>query len=264
MKTQLKPDANVNDLFRLTFRRIRRTIGYLGISLPIILVLLSLFPFFKTEIQPSISDYYYTNFREIFTGTLCAVGLFMIRYKGYGNAQFFKNDNALTNIAGFMAFGVALFPTFPIGDHVKLMSFIPYNWQWIGYLHYGCAAVLFLSFAILAINVFTLGQEKNSKIPVSVFNENHIYKFCGWGIVFCVVLIPIAAKLDWFYHSTLVFEALSLVLFGVAWLIKGRALGDSGLVGEKVYREKNTTDTEVELQEKVEEKTGIDSSSNPL
>jgi len=69
-----------DDIF--TYRRIRRAIGYLGLSLPILLVALSFIPFFKTSLQPSISHYYFTNLREIFTGTLCAVGLFLICYKG--------------------------------------------------------------------------------------------------------------------------------------------------------------------------------------
>ena len=93
-----------------TFRRIRRAIGFLMISLPIVLVILSLIPFFKTPIQASISNYYYTNLREIFTGVLCAVGLFLIRYVGFNSSPFWKNDNLLTNFAGYMAFGIAFFP----------------------------------------------------------------------------------------------------------------------------------------------------------
>ena len=248
-----QPEADVNDLVHLTYRRIRKMIGYLGISLPIILVVLSLFPFFKTKIQPSISDYYYTNLREIFTGILCAVGLFMIRYKGYSNANFFKNDNVLTNIAGFMAFGVALFPTSVINDHVKTNTLIPYDWAWISYVHYGCAGILFITFAILSINVFTQGQTKETDLPDSIFNENNIYKFCGWGIILCIVLIPVSGYLKWFYHSTLVFEALSLLLFGISWLVKGRFMGDKGIVGEKIYNEVNTQNTETILEKKLEE-----------
>jgi len=111
------------DIF--TYRRIRRAIGYLGISLPFLLVGFSLISFFQTKIQPSISHYYYTNLREIFTGTLCAVGLFLIRYKGHGNASIWKNDNLLTNIAGIMAIGVALVPTNPEDIAQKIYTFIP-------------------------------------------------------------------------------------------------------------------------------------------
>lgn len=248
----IKLEARNEDNTAYTYRRLRRAIGFLGISLPIVLLILSAVPFFDTKMQPSISHYYYTNLREIFTGTLCAVGLFLIRYKGYGNASIFKNDNLLTNLAGLMAFGVALVPTNPEEGMKKLPSFIPLSAEWLGWLHYGFAAVLFLTFSILAINVFTLGQKKETNIEKSIFNENYIYKVCGYSILFFIVLIPVCAKFELFKNSTLVFEALSLFAFGIAWLIKGRVLGDTGKIGEKLYMENNPKKTEPVLQVDVE------------
>lgn len=224
------------------YRRLRRAIGYLGIFLPVILVVLSLFKFFDTEVQPSISHYYFTNLREIFTGTLCTVAFFLICYKGHGNKSIWKNDNLLTNIAGFMALGVALIPTSPIYETDKIYILFPFDLEW---LHYGFAAVLFLIFALLAINVFTLGQDCDDDIPVSIIDENNIYKFCGYSILVFIALIPILR----FSYSTLIFEALSLFMFGTAWLIKGRALGDKGIIGEKLYREHNTYNTEEMVEE---------------
>ncbi len=208
------------------------------------LVLLSQFPFFKTQVQSSISYYYYTNLREIFTGTLCAVGLFLIRYKGHGNVSIWKNDNLLTNIAGFMAIGVALIPTSPNHPSEKVYTIIPYDAAFLGYLHYGFAAVLFGTFSILAINVFTIGQENQVNTPVSIINENNIYRFCGYSIILFLIMVPISAHCHRFKYATLLFEGLSLLVFGIAWLIKGRALGDKGKIGEKLYREANPNNTE--------------------
>ncbi len=222
----------------------RRAIGYLGIFLPIILIVLSCFRFFDTEVQPSISDYYYTNLRDIFTGTLAAVGLFMIRYKGHGNPSFWKNDELLTNLAGFMAIGVALIPVNPEFDHQKIYSLIPVTHEWLGWLHYAFAALLFGIFALLAINIFTIGQESNETIPVSTLNENNIYRFCGYTIIVLMILVPVSENLRLFQNSTLILEAQALFLFGTAWLIKGRALGDEGKIGEKLYRERNAQDSE--------------------
>lgn len=221
-----------------TYRRIRRSIGYLGIGLPITLVLLSCIGFFQTSVQHSISHYYYTNLREIFTGTLCAVGLFLIRYKGYGNDSFWRNDNLLTNIAGFMAFGVAMVPTNPDCPSQKIYTLIPLTDHWLGGLHYFFAGSLFGIFALLAINVFTLGQAKETATPKSMFNENNIYRFCGGAIILFIIAIPISGiwKVP---YATLVCEALSLFFFGTAWLIKGRALGDTGALGRMLYRENN-------------------------
>lgn len=235
------------DIF--TYRRIRRAIGYLGISLPILLVGLSLISLFKTAVQPSISDYYYTNLREIFTGTLCAVGLFLICYRGRGNHSIWKNDNLLTNIAGIMALGVALFPTNPDNFKAKIYTLIPYSAKWLGWLHYGFAALLFLIFALLAINVFTIGQENETRTPKSILNENNIYRFCGYSIIVFIIMVPIAETFDLFNYSTLVLEALSLFAFGIAWLIKGRALGDKGVIGQKLYQENNPVDTEKVFEE---------------
>jgi hypothetical protein len=222
-----------------TFRRIRRAIGILGISLPIVLVILSLIPFFKTPIQDSISSYYYSNLREIFTGALCAVGLFLIRYVGFKSAPFWKNDNLLTNFAGYMAFGVAFFPTNPDSWIDKIYTLIPLNSALLGYIHYGFAATFFLILSIISINVFTIGQEENDHIPISAFNENHIYRICGYLILVFIIMIPIFSIIDIFYYSTLLFEALALFAFGISWLIKGRVLGDKGRVGERIYRESN-------------------------
>ena len=40
-------------------------------------------------------------------------------------------------------------------------------------------------------------------------------------------------------YSTFFLEMLSLFAFGISWLIKGRALGDTGMIGEKLYGERN-------------------------
>jgi len=235
------------DIF--TYRRIRRAIGYLGISLPLLLVGLSLISFFQTPVQPSISHYYYTNLREIFTGTLCAVGLFLICYKGHKNPLIWKNDNLLTNIAGIMALGVALIPTNPDDFKAKIYTLIPSSEKWLGYLHYGFAAIFFLILALLAINVFTIGQQNETRAPKSILNENNIYRVCGYLILIAVILVPVAGRLKWFPYSTLVFEAVALFAFGIAWLIKGRALGDQGKIGQKLYQENNPVDTEKILEE---------------
>ena len=222
-----------------TYRKIRRAIGYLGISLPIALIILSFIPFFKTPVQPSISDYYYTNLRELFTGVLCAVGLFLIRYEGTRNPRFFKNDDLLTNISGYMAFGIAFFPTNPENWAEKIYTLVPLPLNFLGYVHYSFAALFFIILSIISFNVFTIGQQKNDAIPKSIFNENYIYRICGFLMLFFIALIPVFAIFHLFTYSTLMFEALALLSFGISWLIKGRALGDRGRVGVKIYRESN-------------------------
>lgn len=222
----------------VTYRRIRSAIGVLGIGLPIVLLFLPLFPVFKTSIQASISHYYYTNLRELFTGVLCAVGLFLIRYKGHKNQTFWKNDSLLTNIAGGMAFGIALFPTNPYDCCQKIYTLIPSCNYVFGIIHYVFAAAFFIVLSMVSINVFTIGQKEDSDIPISLINENRIYKTCGYLMLCFIILVPLFAAFDVSY-ATLICEALALFSFGTSWLIKGRALGDKGKIGEKIYREKN-------------------------
>ena len=189
MKNQVKQSSQEYDI--LTFRRIRKAIGWLGISLPVSLVLFSLIPFFRTDVQNSISYYYYTNLREIFTGVLCAVSLFLIRYKGYEDPVFWKNDNKMTNLAGIMALGIALVPTNPANCSEKIYTLIPVCANFLGWFHYLFAASFFIILAIISIAIFTLGQKMNKKIPLSRFNENNIYKLCGYIILLSVFLIPV-------------------------------------------------------------------------
>jgi hypothetical protein len=228
----MKPENDIQ-----TFRRIRRAIGYLGISLPLALLALSCVPYFNTPVQPSISDYYYTHFREVFTGILCATGLFLIRYVGYKSSKFWENDNLLSNIAGYMALGIAFFPTSPKYSAEKIYSFIPVDKPFLGWIHYGFAAAFFVILAILSIRVFTIGQKPHQGIRKSLVDENNLYKICGYLILFFVAMVPVFSILHVFRCSTLLFETLALFAFGISWLIKGRALGDKGMIGKRIYRE---------------------------
>lgn len=228
-----------NDNETISFRRIRKAIGILALSFPIVLWLLSQIPFFETDIQASISHYYYTNFRDLFTGILCAIGLFLIRYKGHTNSNLFKNDSKLTNLAGFMAFGIALVPTAPATCCDMEHTLIPVCCTWLGWFHYGFAAVFFVALSIISINVFTIGQKQTRGLTKSIFDENNIYKICGYTMLVLLVLAPLCEIFKCFAHSTLLFETLILIFFGISWLIKGRALGDKGKIGELLYQESN-------------------------
>lgn len=237
MKNRTPQPKESNEV--LTFRRLRKIIGLLALGLPVTLVVFSLIPLFKTPIQSSISYYYYSNLREVFTGVLCAVSLFLIRYRGYENPVFWKNDNIMTNAAGCMALGIALFPTNPHSCTEKIYTLIPICADFIGVLHYLFAAAFFIILAIIALAIFTIGQEKNKDIPVSSINENNIYKICGISIIVFTIMIPFSDFLHLFPSSTLVLEAFALAAFGTSWLIKGRILGDKGKIGRMIYREHN-------------------------
>jgi hypothetical protein len=198
-------------------------------------MILSVLPFFNTSLQGSISSYYYTNLREFFTGILCTVSLFLICYKGpEKKPDLWKNDGLLTNIAGVLAFLIALFPTNPEECSEKIYTIAPWCLEWLGCLHYIFAGLFFIILAYISIIIFTIGQKAETD-SVSLINENYIYIFCGSVIFICVCLIPFQL----FKYSTIVFETIALAAFGITWLIKGRALGDRGKIGRALYRERN-------------------------
>ena len=91
-----------------SYLALRKAIGGLGTSLPFVLSLGAIIVF-KTGMQASLSDYYYTGMRDVFVGTLCAIGVFLFSYEGYTGKD--DNDNLVGNFAGVFAIGVALFPT---------------------------------------------------------------------------------------------------------------------------------------------------------
>src|SRR5215510_8115997 len=106
-----------NSEFIISFQTLRKAIGYLGISMPII-VRLGAYYFEGIPSNESISAYYYTVMRDVFVGTLFAIGVFLFCYRG-PNTQ----DNVLTNIAGACAVAIGLFPTEPIYHPVILERF---------------------------------------------------------------------------------------------------------------------------------------------
>ena len=61
-----------------------------------------------------------------------------------------------------------------------------------------------------------------------------------FAILVLIFMVPFSEEFQLFGYSTLVLESLALFFFGIAWLIKGRALGDEGKIGEKLYRERNS------------------------
>src|ERR1700734_1342688 len=94
-----------NNTLVLHYLKFRQLLGFMGISLPIILIIGS-FIFDGGHIETSISNYYYTCLRDVFVVILCAVALFLFAYQGYD-----KTDKWVTNIAGIFGVTVAFVST---------------------------------------------------------------------------------------------------------------------------------------------------------
>jgi hypothetical protein len=190
---------------------LRKAVGVIGCCLPFVLVLGALMKGY--DLQGSISSYYYTNMGDVFVGSLCAIGIFLMSCKGYD-----QRDALAGHLAWLFAFGVAFFPTTPESGATVRDKII-------GGTHLTCATLLFSTLAYFCLKLFT----ETSK-PYAPTNRkllrNALYKACGWIIITCIAFIAIFKSSGFLANlkPTLFLESIAILAFGFAWLTKGEAI----------------------------------------
>lgn len=209
-----------------SYQSLRLGVGVLGVTLPFILRA-------GSAIWPpdpySVSDYYYTAMRNVLVAVLCALGVVLVTYRGHD-----KLDERITNIAGLATIGVALFPA-------SSPAFRP---AWVGQVHPYLAGVALVSQALMALQ-FCRSVPREEEVrwqsdakrmlrallfdyqpPVNgaKLARNRVYSACAWTILAGVALslvqaswpASLKARTQWLFW----FESLSIVAFGIAWLVK--------------------------------------------
>lgn len=190
----------------ISYLSLRRTIGILGITFPVILAIGYLIAGGE-GIRPSISSYYHTPMRDVYVGVSCGVALFLFTYKGYDS-----RDAITGNLAGLFNLAVV---------------FLPSSDTWIGTIHEIVAALFFLTLAYFSIFLFTRGTGFSNKRKRK---RNRIYRICGYIMVACTVLASVymgSSRLQLLYsvyHPLFWLETIALWAFGFSWLTKGRML----------------------------------------
>ena len=214
-------DSNGNSSLIISYLTMRRIIGILAIGLPVIVVLGG---FIQNGfvLGESISSYYYTNMHDFFVGTLSCVGLFLISYKGYE-----RIDGITSTISGVLALGIALFPTSTGISGINKVGIFQLNNKTSFYFHLTFASLFFLAMAFISIFLFT--RFESSPITKEKKKRNLIYIVCGFIILFSILCIIVySAALENTSVTTIkpifVFETLSLISFGVSWLVKGETV----------------------------------------
>jgi hypothetical protein len=203
--------TNTNRPFILSYLGMRRIAGWVGVALPVA-VALGNWPT-NHALEGSISAYYFTRMGAWFAGSLWVIGFFMVSCRGYD-----KWDELSGRLAGIFALGVALIP----------MNICDVKQGWVmyrGWLHWTCAALLFIVLALTSLLLFT---RSDSPHPIGKkATRDTWYRVCGWSMLACIALIGVlkiapalAAHVDP-YKPVFWLEAGAVVSFGVSWLVKG-------------------------------------------
>lgn len=213
----------------LSYLTVRKIIGILGLLFPLLLVLGSYILGKCNEIQPSISNYYHTNMRDVFVGYVCTLSIFLFSYKGYDLTD--RIVSALTGIFGLI---VALMPTNLKAD--PLTGLIPdcniwcnvERHNWIGIVHLAAAGLFILGMAYFTLFLFTKGE--TDPTPQKLI-RNKIYKSAGYIMLTCIALLILFFVLpDSISNPLLKFkpvfwlETIAFLAFGFSWLVKGEFL----------------------------------------
>jgi len=201
----------------ISYLGLRKAVGILGTLLPFVLAI-GLFIIFGKGLQASLSDYYHTEMRDVFVGTLCAIGVFLLSYRGYE-----RKDDIAGNLAFVFAIGTALFPTTPE------VNPLPSD-KVIGVMHFVFAGLFFITLAYFSLGLFTKTDPTKTPTPQKLM-RNRVYVVCGYTILAAIALIAIYIVLPseiqtYFDQIKPVFwlESIAVVAFGISWLVKGEAI----------------------------------------
>ncbi|TAE34849.1 MAG: hypothetical protein EAZ91_00070 [Cytophagales bacterium] len=233
------PEEVNNDLI-ISYLTLRNLIGLCGMLLPLILAAITSRSGSDALVEPSLSDYYYTNTGEIFVVILSMLAVFLFTYQGYGR------EKVWSFIAGLGAMGVAFFPTeAPFSARTAFSIHTPRRGdqipQFFGLIewHFVFAALFFIAAAIVAIVYFprlkpgeseTRDDGKLSQKGI----RNRVYRISGWVMLACVVGIAlyfgIRSSEQPFKGFPVIFvlETIAVEAFGIAWITKGQTLWPDG------------------------------------
>jgi heme A synthase len=224
-------------------RALRKAVGFVAVGLPFALaigenlrdwILPHAARVDSALVEGSISAYFHTGMREVFVGSLCAIAVFLVCYKGYQ-----RRDNLAANIAGSCALLVALFPTreqsreaadtgVPAIDSATLFSSANApDPAFVSYVHFSAAVIFFVILAYMSLYLFTISTKANP--TPQKLQRNTVYRFCGVTILVCIAVIAIGKfflndAVSEQTHYVFVFESIAVIIFGFSWLTKAEVL----------------------------------------
>lgn len=213
---------NISDSTRtlvVSYLGIRRAIGVIGLALPILLGPVG-WLFFGINFQDNMSSYYHTPLRDIFVGSMCAIGVFLFCYRGYDWVESWTAD-----VGCIASLGVALFPLDASSDPLYQSSIS-------GYLHIISGGAFFLTLAFYSLYHFPTTNRAKHEIAPHEAQRNFVYRTSG--IVILLSLLAMGTYLFIFptkwahklneFNCLFWLEWIAVWSFAAAWLTKGRAI----------------------------------------
>lgn len=199
-----------------------KLIGAMAFLLPVILVLGNLILSGCTEIQSSISKYYYTIMRNYFVGTLCTVGVCMFAYEGYE-----QQDDIFGDIAAVLVILIAFLPTSEPEFNPPCNQLLSNSTPLTATLHLILSGGFFMILSYFCLILFV--KHEGNPTPEKL-KRNKIYRFCGVIMLGCIALLILLFTISTLKQALkpvkpiFILETVALFAFGVAWLVKGEII----------------------------------------
>lgn len=192
-----------------TVRLLRLGIGAVGVFLPAGLIAVNWVRHFWQRgpafviIPTSMSGSYWTTARDVFVGSLCAIGVFLIGYRRT------RMQDICSTAAGICALLVAFNPT-------ARGSGTPGEPQWVNYLHHIAAGTLLLTLGAFCF-VFLVEYRRAG---ASGRPAGMIYLTSGCAVMAAVIAALITGLLGMGSNWPLLYvlEAIAVFSFGAAWI----------------------------------------------
>jgi hypothetical protein len=217
---ELKQDPHQQELI-VSYLLIRKSIGTLGLLLPVILFAYSCVA--GATVQISISHYYFTEMRNVFVVILSFISLFLLCYGGYNTDRYYS---IAAGICGFIVVFVhtTYKPTICMKPDVNIRDII----------HLGSAAIFIGLLGFMSFWLFTKTHggvhKKAEELSSKKAARNRIYRICGVIIFSCLLLMVLYFMIDdlrekiCHYNPVFWLESVAVVAFGFSWLVKGETL----------------------------------------
>lgn len=201
--------------------RLRKCLGWLGMLLPIIVLVLCVIYGEAAPVDHIFPDsisatYYFDTTITPFMIILGSAGILLMCYRGYT-----KVDDIINTLTGIFAWCICLFPCsnpdlYAAGLIPNYVGTFHLPVFWSGWIH-NISAIIF--FCLLAYNCLFLFTKSSGEMTRNKKIRNIIYRICGIGMLLAIVVVCLVAFAN-IWSAIWWAEAFALFFFGIAYLTK--------------------------------------------